>query len=132
VVAAVSLGVRAIVLSEQLAANPMLREAVLDDAAYIAYARAFAVGETRTWFLAPLYPWLLACAGRAFELGLPLACWINALFGGATSAALALTARRAGWRAGCTRSWDPSCSWTSRPGRSPSCACCTSPRSRRP
>jgi hypothetical protein len=105
VVAAVSLGVRAIVLSEQLAANPMLREAVLDDAAYIAYARAFAVGETRTWFLAPLYPWLLACAGRAFELGLPLACWINALFGGATSAALALTARAfhsaaAGWLAG--------------------------------
>jgi hypothetical protein len=101
----VSLGLRALVLSEQLADNPMLREAVLDDAAYLSYARAFAAGEERTWFLAPLYPWLLACAGRLFELGLPLACAINALFGGATSAALALTARllyspAAGWVAG--------------------------------
>lgn len=106
-VALLSLAVRVWVLTEQLATNPMLRAAWLDDGYYIAFARALTEGVPRSWFMAPAYPGLLALAAPfgGGEIDLALACWVNVPLGVGTSVAIALCARSlhspaAGWIAG--------------------------------
>jgi hypothetical protein len=102
---AVSASVRAVVLHDLLAADPLLRVAVLDDRAYLAMARAVAERRGEPWFLAPLHPWIVAQASRFADLGLPLACGVNAVLGVvasalAAAAGCALHSRAAGLAAG--------------------------------
>ncbi len=88
-VVAISLAVRWLVLRDLLAADPLLKAPTLDDRAYLDMARAMNAGERGAWFLAPVYPWVVAAASRLFPFGMPLACGVDVALGAAASGALA-------------------------------------------
>ena len=106
VVGLVALAIRLWVLFEERAGNPLFRLAILDDAEYLRLAAAV-TGDApgQPWFLAPLYPWALAIAGRALDLSMLTASLVSVAAGTATAVLAALAARdihsqAAGWLAG--------------------------------
>ncbi len=65
----VSLVVRGATLAQQRASNPLFSQAILDDRLYLDLAGAVIDGSSsgQAWFLAPLYPWILAQVSRFEE-----------------------------------------------------------------
>jgi 4-amino-4-deoxy-L-arabinose transferase-like glycosyltransferase len=94
--AALSLALRLWALAEERAANPLFTLAILDDRNYLDTAAKIAAGEAGddAWFLAPLYPWLLATASWIGSLEMGTASLLAALFGAATTALLVVAAGR--------------------------------------
>ncbi len=105
IIVGIALVIRFQVLGNLRDADPALRAPLLDDLAYLEMARGFAAGDGAAWFLAPLYPWLVAQAARFGDVGLGVACGVNAVLGalaagGAALAARSLHSAAAGWIAG--------------------------------
>jgi 4-amino-4-deoxy-L-arabinose transferase-like glycosyltransferase len=107
VVFAVAFGVRAITLVQERAGNPLFLEPLLDDRTYLRLANELRdpAATPRPWFLAPLFPWMLALAAAGGAATMAVAGWLAAVVGSATAALVAATARAlhstaAGWIAG--------------------------------
>lgn len=106
-VLAAAFAVRAWTLGDERSGDPLFRTAILDDAGYLRLADDVRTGASagRPWFLAPLYPWVLAAAARGAPPTLALAGWLSAVLGAATAAIAAVAARSihsslAGWITG--------------------------------
>lgn len=104
---AVALLVRVLELVQQRAGNPLFELAILDDRNYLDLARELASGSggATSWFLAPLYPFVLSLAGSVGGFSLATASVLSLLCGVGTTALVALGARRlhgpvAGWIGG--------------------------------
>ncbi len=101
----VSAVVRAWVLHDLRAADPLLVRPYLDDRYYLEMAGQMAQGTAVPWFLAPLHPWIAARASAFATLDLGLLCTVNLVAGALTSAVVAaigarLAGARAAWAAG--------------------------------
>ncbi len=95
VVGVVALAARLWVFADMRSGNPLAHVAILDDRIYLDMAEAVRDGSAagRAWFLAPLYPYVLAAAFGVAQGGLATAALLGVLAGTATSVVVALTAR---------------------------------------